>query len=46
MDAEGRRPMNSDLMKADLEIRALRKSYGGPSVLRDLSFTVLRGELC
>jgi putative spermidine/putrescine transport system ATP-binding protein len=41
MDSQGR-----CAMKADLEIRRLHKSYGGPSVLKDLSFTVLKGELC
>jgi putative spermidine/putrescine transport system ATP-binding protein len=33
-------------MKPDLEIRSLCKGYGGPPVLRDLSFTVLEGQLC
>ena len=51
MDSQGHRAMKADLMRAertkvDLEIRGLHKSYGGPSVLQDLSFTVLRGELC
>ncbi len=33
-------------MKPDLEIRSPCKSYGGPPVLKDLSFTVLKGQLC